>query len=314
MKVTVIIVSYNGIDHLRRLLPSVEALHRGDHELEVVLRDDKSTDETSEWIAREYSWVKLITGTTNLGFAKSNNDAYKSATGDVICLVNGDTILDPDFLVEGMAPIQNDPNVVGVNVNMLMPWVVTYEQYCGTPHDQLPTYEYQLTPFGYTRYVEVPKEDRPTTFLSGGGFFLRRSALRDGEMIFDSKISIYCEDTDLSMRMVERGGKLVYAHKSIMFHNQVDKSCNSWGEFKKLFKITWNRFYIMSKRNSPGRFVVRFPLFAWGIVGKMLNLGLSPAKSLAAAGVGVCLTIPFVLGFPYWLSCSVISSLRKDPA
>jgi N-acetylglucosaminyl-diphospho-decaprenol L-rhamnosyltransferase len=305
MNVSIIIVSYNGIDHLHRLLPSIEALNTGGHQVEVILRDDNSTDGTSEWISGAYPWVKLITGTTNLGFAKSNNDAFRLATGDIICLVNGDTILDRDFLIEGIAPLENDPDVRGVNVNMLMPWVVSYESFCNTPHNHLPTYEYQLTRSGYTRYVEVPLETRDTTFLSGGGFFLRRSALKEGESIFDPKIAIYCEDTDLSLRLRHENGRLVYTPRAIMFHNQVNKSLNSLAEFKKLVQITRNRFYIMSKHNSPTRFTIRFPLFVWGIIGKMLNLGLSPGKSLFAAGVGVCLALPFTATFPYWLGLSI---------
>lgn len=311
MKVSLIIVSYNGLSHLQALLPSIEQQQIGSHEMEVVLRDDCSTDGTSKWVAEHYPRIKLVTGKTNLGFAKSNNDAMKHATGEVLCCVNGDTLLDPRFVQEGLEILSRNAAAVAVNVNMIMPWVMTLEEYQDTPPDRLPCYEYQLTPYGYTRYVEVEKKVQETSFLSGGGFFLRRSALADGEELFDPRISIYCEDTELSLRLRQRGGKLLFAPKAIMYHNQVAKTADSIGEFKKLVKITWNRFYVMAKRHDPGRFTKQFPWYVAGIIDKMRYLGLPPSKLPLALLVGGGIAIPFFLLYPYWLLCSLGASKQK---
>jgi glycosyltransferase involved in cell wall biosynthesis len=48
MKVSILISSYNGGTDVPALLDSIEKLALGSHELEVILRDDHSSDGTLE--------------------------------------------------------------------------------------------------------------------------------------------------------------------------------------------------------------------------------------------------------------------------
>ncbi|MGD8985479.1 MAG: glycosyltransferase family 2 protein, partial [Desulfobacteraceae bacterium] len=217
------------------------------------------------------------------------------------CCVNQDTILDSHFLLEGLAVLENHPEVVGVNTNMIMPWVLSVEGFRKKPKEEIPTYEYQLTPYGFTQYVRVKPSVRETGFLTGGGFFLRRAALQEGEELFDSRLHMYCEDTELSLRLRKRGGRLMYAPKAILFHSQTTKNVRSFGELKKLLRITWNRFYVLSKHFRPVEFLEHYPLYLVGIVKKMEYLGLQKSKRCLAYFVGVCFTIPFSILLPYWL-------------
>ncbi len=301
MKASILISSYNGKEHIAPLLDSIEKLSLGSYELEVILRDDNSSDGTAEEVVKSCPWIKLITGTRTLGFVKSNNIAMKHATGEVICCVNQDTILDSSFVIEGLDVLQRDPEVVGVNTNMIMPWVLSLEGFQKISRKDIPTYEYRLTPYGFTEYVPVEPFVTETNFLTGGGFFLRRSALTEQEKLFDPSIDMYCEDTELSLRLKKRGGKLLYAPNSILFHNQISKKAASVRDVNKLFKITWNRFYVLSKHSSPRNFLKRYPLYLFGIVKKMDYLGLSKSKKFVAYFVGGCLTIPFTPFLPYWL-------------
>jgi GT2 family glycosyltransferase len=301
MKVSILISSYNGETDVPALLDSIEKLALGSHELEVILRDDHSSDGTLEKVSKEYKWVKMIRGKRNIGFVRSNNIAMTHATGDVICCVNQDTILDSDFLIEGLNLLESYPEAVGINTNMIMPWIVSFEDLQNMARKDIPAYEYQLTSYGSTRYVRVKPIVRETNFLTGGGFFLRRSALEEGEELFDPGIHMYCEDTELSLRLRKRGGRLMYAPKAILFHSQTTKNVRSFGELKKLLKITWNRFYVLSKHSRPIGFLTHYPLYLVGIVKKMEYLGLQRPKRCLAYFVGVCFTIPFSILLPYWL-------------
>jgi GT2 family glycosyltransferase len=149
---------------------------------------------------------------------------------------------------------------------------------------------------------------RETNFLTGGGFFLRRSALKEGEELFDPGIQMYCEDTELALRLKKRGGTLMYAPKSIIFHRQAAKKARSFGELKKLLKITWNRFYVLSKHSRPIGFLRHYPLYLMGIVGKMEHLGLTRSKKFPAYLIGGCLTLGFLSLLPYWVWHSHIST------
>jgi GT2 family glycosyltransferase len=301
MKVSILISSYNGRKEIPPLLDSLEKLAPGEHELEVILRDDNSVDGTVEEVSVNYPWIKLIRGTRNLGFVKSNNIAFEHASGEVICCVNQDTILDSQFLLEGLAILENLPEVVGINTNMIMPWVLSLDDFNRISHEDLPAYEYQFTAYGYTRYVRVDPILRQTNFLTGGGFFLRRSALKEGEALFDPRIQMYCEDTELALRLKKRGDTLMYAPKAIIFHCQAPKKVISLHEMKKLLKVTWNRFYVLSKHSSPAQFLKHYPLYLIGITKKMGHLGVPKSREFLAYVFGGCLTLPFFALMPYWL-------------
>ncbi|MDA3895429.1 MAG: glycosyltransferase [Desulfobacteraceae bacterium] len=303
MNVSILITCLNERQNLKLLLPSIERLNKGNNNLEVIIRDDGSSDGTAEWVERHFKWVKLIKGDRNLGFARSNNAAFMYAKGDIIVFVNADTFLDPDFLVQGLAIFEKFPKAVGVNPNMIMPWVMDFDVYLKTDRAEMPAWEYQLTPFGYCQYVSVGKTIRKTNFMTGGGCFLKREALNTGEDVFDKNLGkvTYCEDSDLSMRLIERGGEIIYAPQAILYHNQTIKKLFGPSELVKLLKITWNRFYILAKRNSTDRFIHNYPLYIVGIIKKMEYIGLSGSKKLIATLAGGVLAVPFLALFPYWL-------------
>jgi len=298
MKVSLLISTFNGKGYISPLLESIEKLFLGNHDLEVILRDDNSTDGTAGEVSRNFPFVHLIKGDLTLGFSKSNNIAFGDA---IICCINQDTILDPHFLLEALSILEDRPEVAGINTNMIMPWVLSFEEFAKTPLEQIPSYEYQLTLYGFTKYIPVGSVVRETNFLTGGGFFLQRSALGDREELFDSNITMYCEDTDLSLRLRKKGMRFAYAPKVVLYHNQDKKQAGSIRELKKLMGITWNRFYVLSKHRPPLYFLISYPLYIWGIVAKMGYLGLPLSRTLFAYFVGACLAIPFFGLLPYWL-------------
>lgn len=301
MNVSILISGFNGKEYLPQLLNSIANLSLEGHDLETLFRDDNSHDGTADMVAIGFPWVKLLRGTKTVGFVKSNNIMFRQASGDIICCVNQDTILDKYFITEGIGIFKDHPEVVGINTNMIMPWILSLENFHKIPVEKVPIYSYRLTPYGYAEYEPVKPVLAETNFLTGGGFFLRRSALKSGEDLFDPKIHMYCEDTELSIRLKKRGCKFMYGPKVVIYHNQAAKKTSSFKELTMAFKITWNRFHVLSKHFSPSKFRRQYGLFLIGIVKKMDTLGLSKPKSLMAFTVGGCLSLVFCCLLPYWV-------------
>ena len=135
MIVSILISSYNGQRDVIMLLKSIEKLAPGDYQIEVILRDDNSSDGAVKEISENYPWVKLINGRENIGFAKSMNIAFEAATGEIICGVNQDTVLEERFLLEGLLVLEKYPEAIGVNTNMIMPWVMSLKKFINTPSE-----------------------------------------------------------------------------------------------------------------------------------------------------------------------------------
>ena len=103
MKVSILISGYNSKKDIFMLLDSIENLVLNGCELEVILRDDNSSDGTFDAVSQKYPRVHLIKGDHKIGFVKSNNMMFKKAAGKVICCINQDVILNSKFILEGIA-------------------------------------------------------------------------------------------------------------------------------------------------------------------------------------------------------------------
>ena len=72
MKVAVVILNYNGEEHLRRFLPSVVSNSGG---ADIVVADNGSTDGSLELLEREFTTVRRVVLDKNYGFAEGYNRA-----------------------------------------------------------------------------------------------------------------------------------------------------------------------------------------------------------------------------------------------
>jgi GT2 family glycosyltransferase len=89
VKLSIIVVSWNTRELLRRCLQTVEREVLG--QAEVFLVDNASADGSADMVAEEFPWVKLMANSDNLGFAAANNQALRLATGRYLLLLNPDT-------------------------------------------------------------------------------------------------------------------------------------------------------------------------------------------------------------------------------
>ncbi len=301
MTVSVLISTFNGVSDIDPLLESIAKLRVNGITLQVILRDDGSTDGTADRVCEAYPWVQCIRGTKTLGFVQSNNLAFKAATGTIICCVNQDTVLHPDFIVAGIAPLREQEDAAAVNTNMIMPWIMSLEAFRRSDLGTLPAYEYQMTPWGFARYVRVDTVLRRTTFVTGGGCFVRRDVLANNEDLFDSRLSMYCEDNELALRLQRAGGYIVYAPQAVIYHNQRSKRLHSTAAARKLLRITANRFHVLAMHHTPGALMLAYPRYTIGIVLKMRYLGLDGTRRMVAYVAGTALAAGYLLMAPYWI-------------
>lgn len=94
MRLSVLLVNYNGMRYLADCLKSISRF--APPETEVILVDNGSTDGSVDFILRHYPWVRVIQSQQNLGFSAGNNLAGKDARGQFILLLNVDAeLLEP---------------------------------------------------------------------------------------------------------------------------------------------------------------------------------------------------------------------------
>ena len=121
--VSIIIVNYNGFRFLKQLLSSLAVLNYPRYE--IIFVDNASKDESVSFVENEYPNVKIIKSKINLGFAEGNNIGIEEAQGELIALINNDTVVDSDWLLHLVNAINEDINIgaVGSKILFFKPYI-----------------------------------------------------------------------------------------------------------------------------------------------------------------------------------------------
>jgi GT2 family glycosyltransferase len=85
-KVAVVILNWNGVEHLRKFLPSVTASVWPN--LEIVVGDNASTDGSVTFIKGAYPNITVIENDANYGFTGGYNKVLQQVVADYYILLN----------------------------------------------------------------------------------------------------------------------------------------------------------------------------------------------------------------------------------
>ena len=98
MKVSVVILNWNGKEMLERFLPSVCKFSSGDG-VEVVVADNASDDGSADFVRTNFPEVRLIALDENYGFAEGYNRALKQVDAEYVVLLNSDVEVTENWLM-----------------------------------------------------------------------------------------------------------------------------------------------------------------------------------------------------------------------
>lgn len=252
MRVCVIVLCYNGRPHLEACLSSLR--RQSYHDFWVILADNGSTDDSVRFARQKFGdWPRLeiMVHGKNHGFAKGNNIPARDALSrgaEYLVFLNQDTEVTPDWLAELVKEADRDKNVGACASKALLFDKRGMMDYGGGGINFLG--------FGYSIGAGEPdkgKYKRREIAMACGGYFLLRSeaALRVG--LFDDDYFLYCDDIDLSWRLMSAGYRIMYVPKSLVYH-KYHPTVFSKG---KLYYLERNRLATILKNYSlKGLFLI----------------------------------------------------------
>lgn len=136
-KVTIMIPTYNQAAFIREAIRS--ALAQTYSNLEVIVGDDASTDDTPEIVAKiNDPRLKYVRNATNLGRTSNyRNLLYNHALGDYVVNLDGDDYYtDSHFIAEAVNLVRSDQNIVMIVAR------TTTKTLGGEYVSEIPAYEY----------------------------------------------------------------------------------------------------------------------------------------------------------------------------
>ena len=114
--ITVVIPTYNASLLIKRTVESVQR-QKGGFDVEIVVVDDCSTDETVQVVERlKLSNLRLLRQEHNQGPAAARNRGLREATGSYCTFLDGDDYWEPEFLPETVGFLEAHPDCVATSV------------------------------------------------------------------------------------------------------------------------------------------------------------------------------------------------------
>jgi GT2 family glycosyltransferase len=97
--VSIIIQSWNTLKYTKLAITSI--LKNSPNSSEIIIVDNGSSDGSPSFLKSvNDSRIKLILNRNNIGYIEANKQAYEKCKGDLICLVNSDVIVPPNWLFD----------------------------------------------------------------------------------------------------------------------------------------------------------------------------------------------------------------------
>jgi GT2 family glycosyltransferase len=247
--VTLVVLNHNGRHFLDLVLPSIaRQTVRG---FSVTVVDDASTDDSIEYLAREWPDVSVVRSERNLGVTAGMARGIASATTPLVALLNNDLELDPGWLAEMLAGINEHPDAAAVDCKML------------SFHDRsvIDGVGDLLRRNGYPGRrgqgeVDRGQYDEPVEVFSasGGAALYRREAF---EVVgpYEADFIAYYEDIDWGFRARLRGLSAWTVPSAVAFHVGSATTATKPGAFADL--IVRNQILVVL-RNFPGGLLLRY--------------------------------------------------------
>ena len=204
-KISIIIVNYNGKELLQKCL---ESLFKTNYEnFEVILVDNNSTDNSIEFVTKEYPKIIVIKLDSNKGFAEPNNIGAKIAKGEYLLFLNNDTVTTSNFISEMIKVLEKDQRVAICQSLLLR------------PNGDIDSSGDFIDRIGIV-YNSKTKIDQIKEISSArGACMMIRKKIFDKLGGFDEKFFFSFEDVDLGWRSWILGYKVVIAPNSVVYHS-----------------------------------------------------------------------------------------------
>ncbi|KND39723.1 bifunctional polysaccharide deacetylase/glycosyltransferase family 2 protein [Streptomyces acidiscabies] len=249
-RVSVIVPAYNEKECIANTL---ESLARSTHPIEVIVVDDGSTDGTSE-IARDAATrlgmdnVRVVRQ-ENAGKPAALNNGVRSASCDIVVMMDGDTVFEPDAVHQLVQPFA-DPGVGAVAGNAKV----------GNRNTVIGAWQHIEYVMGFNLDRRMYDLLRCMPTIPGAiGAFRRDAVLQAGGMSEDT----LAEDTDITIAMHRAGWQVVY-----------QEHARAWTEAPGSLKQLWSQRYRWSYGTMQALWKHRKSLTDKGPSGRFGRVGM----------------------------------------
>ncbi len=250
-KIAIIILNWNGLPDTLECLKSLQKIEYPNYA--VVVIDNGSRGNDAEVIRRKFgNFVSVIQEEKNLGFAGGCNVGIRWAlhsNANYVFLLNNDTIVDPNVLIELIKAFQND-----AQIGIVGPKVYFYEQpnIIYTAGGKVNFWTGNTPLIGkcavdHGQFDDIEEVD----YVCGCALLIKEETIKQIGLL-NEKYFAYYEETEWCTKARKTGFKIVYAPKAKIWHKSSKTGTSELG----MYYMTRNRFLFVKRNSSSFQLIV----------------------------------------------------------
>lgn len=217
--VAVVILNWNGIKLLEQFIPAL--LQYTPSWVQLIIGDNASTDQSVDFLRREYPRLRIIQNDVNYGYAEGYNKVLEQVDASYFILLNSDVEVSQGW-IEPVIEYLEAHKDVAVCQPKIRSWHNKSDfEYAGAAGGFMDKFGYFFCRGRLFDCLEADKnqyDDACEIFwASGAAFFIRADWFRKAGG-FDSMLFAHMEEIDLCWRLKLLGQKIAYVPGSTVYH------------------------------------------------------------------------------------------------
>lgn len=257
--VAVVILNWNGRNHLEKFLPSVISSTYSSANIYVI--DNGSSDDSLEYLKTNFSSINIISLAKNLGFPGGYNAGLKQIDADYYVLLNNDVEVKPDWLEASVELLESDKGIAACQPKILAYSEKEYYEYAGAAGGYIDWLGY---PYCKGRLFDIREKDegqydqRSEIFWASGAALFIRAELYHSFKGLDESFFAHMEEIDLCWRLKNAGYKIMYCPESTIYH--LGGGSIPYGSTRKTFLNFRNNLVMLYKNLSLAELFYIMPI------------------------------------------------------
>ena len=241
-RVSVVLVNFKGAADTLTAIDALAALPEYPAQLEIVVVDNASGDDSMERLASSPHSIVLVESPQNSGFAGGCNLGVSQSTGDIVAFLNSDAKPDTNWVSAALASFAGNDSV-GAIASQVVDW----------DGDRIDYQSAGLTWYGmgYRPHTgdkirpQKKQKPMPVLFGTGAAMFVRREVF---EKLggFDESFFMFFEDVDFGWRLNLAGYTYLYEPLSLAYH-RYHGSMGGVAPYREQFLLERNALYCLYK-------------------------------------------------------------------
>ena len=218
-RVSIIIPHWNNTDILSDCLESITLTSYLD--LETIVVDNASTDDSVEWVRSNYPNVKLIENDKNYGYAGGCNIGAEYASGEYLIFLNNDTTQDPNWVSNLVDTISSSSKIAAVQPKVLNFFDKNLFDYAGGSGGHMDIYCFPIARgrvFHHQEYDEGQYNDVNKCVWSSGTCFIVKKDLFIQANMFEDSFFAHMEEIDLCWKLQSMGYEVWVDPNALVYH------------------------------------------------------------------------------------------------